>query len=139
MKTSDFCFWIRYFFTKMFNLKETENLFGPNFNLITQREIFFIEKYPVWDGNNFVLIWTILIFGTKIQRSFKFLEGVMIYNYTSGLLLDYCFDSKFTYFEPFSLFCTIFALVLHYHIRYDLNRMISILIVNLGSVKGSPV
>ena len=59
----------------------------------------------------------------------------MIYNYKSGLLLDYCFDTKFTHFEPFSLFCTIFALLLHYHFRYDLP---DILIVNLGSVKGSP-
>ena len=122
-------FWNSVFFAKNVQFKEPDN--RPKnghfyFNLITQREIFLLRNIRY--GMATILCWfltilTILtIFGTKIQRSFKFLEGVMIYNYTSGLLLDYCFDFKFTHFEPFSLFCTIFALLLHYHIRYDLTR-----------------
>ena len=51
-------------------LKETDNLRGPNFNLITQREIFFIEKYPVWDGNNFVLILNNFDFWHKNTKKF---------------------------------------------------------------------
>ena len=119
-------FWNSVFFAKNVQFKEPDN--RPKnghfyFNLITQREIFLLRNIRY--GMATILCWflTILtIFGTKIQRSFKFLEGVMIYNYMSGLLLDYCFDTKFTHFEPFSLFCTIFALLLHYHIRYDLTR-----------------
>ena len=122
-------FGIRYFAQKMFNLRSqitVQKMAIFNFNLITQREISLLINIRY--GMATILCWfltilTILtIFGTKIQRSFKFLEGVMIYNYMSGLLLDYCFDFKFTHFEPFSLFCTIFALLLHYHIRYDLTR-----------------
>ena len=100
--------WKKVFLTNFQNdcsiLKETDNLRGPNFNLITQREIFLLRNIRYGMATILCWFWTILIFGTKIQRSFKFLEGVMIYNYKSGLLLDYCFDTKFTHFEPFSLF-----------------------------------
>ena len=123
-------FGCRYFSQKNVQFKEADNLHRPiifYFNLITQREIFLLRNIRY--GMATILCWflTILtistIFGTKIQRSFKFLEGVMIYNYTSGLLLDYpryCFD--FHAFSTFFIFCTIFALLLHYHIRYDLTR-----------------
>ena len=109
--------------------------------LITQREIFLLRNIRY--GMATILCWflTILtistIFGTKIQRSFKFLEGVMIYNYTSGLLLDYCFDLKFTHFEPFSLFLHDFRTFVA--LSYPIWSHPDILIVNLGSVKGSPV
>ena len=134
-------FGCRYFSQKNVQFKEADNLHRPiifYFNLITQREIFLLRNIRY--GMATILCWflTILtIFGTKIQRSFKFLEGVMIYNYTSGLLLDYCFDLKFTHFEPFSLFLHDFRTFVA--LSYPIWSHPDILIVNLGSVKGSPV
>lgn len=88
-----------------------------DFNLITQRGM----RYFYWEisGMGWQQFCVDFNFWHKNTKKFKFLEGVMIYNYKSGSLIDYCFDTKFTHFEPS---CTIFALLLHYHIRYDLNR-----------------
>ena len=59
MKTSDF-FWNSVFCTKKVQFKEPDN--RPKnghfqFQFDNSAGDIFIEKYPVWDGNNFVLIF----------------------------------------------------------------------------------
>ena len=68
MKTSDFCFGIRYFFRKIVQFKETDNLREFQFN--NSAGDIFIEKYPVWDGNNFVLILNNFDFWHKNTKKF---------------------------------------------------------------------
>lgn len=67
MKTSDFYFGIRYFFAKLFNLRKPS---WSEFQFNNSAGDIFIEKYPVWDGNNFVLILNNFDFWHKNTKKF---------------------------------------------------------------------